>query len=101
MNCEFVDKNPVTLNKLPKNIVFNNEVHGEIKPLQRGSWHACFHAVPSHSPTYGHVLMQGFGDTPEEAFLNAFEATKADLERDLAELKEFRRMVLGRRSPGE
>ena len=95
MNCEFKDKNYVDSSKLPKDIVFNNEAYGEIKPLQSGSWHASFHAVPSHSRTYGHVLFQGFGDTPEGAFLNAFDATKADLERCLAELKEFRRMVLG------
>ena len=81
MNCEFKDKNYVDSSELPKDIVFNNEVHGEIKPLQRGSWHACFHAVPSHSPTYGHVLMQGFGDTPEEAFLNAFEDGMKHLQR--------------------
>ncbi len=95
MNCEFVNKNPVDLNALPKDIVFNGEVYGEIKPSSSGSWHASFHAVPAHVNTYGHVLMQGFGDTPIEAFRDAFMTTKIDLERGLAELNDFRRMIFG------
>lgn len=92
MNCEFIEKDPADPVRKPCDIVLDGKVYGEIKPSKGSPWHASFLAVAGG---YGSALLQGFGDTPEEAFHNAFLRTRLELERHLAEVEECRRLMLG------
>lgn len=96
MNCELIEKEPITPYPKPRDIVLNGKVYGEITPSGASPWGCSWHAHFSAKPGDLHsVLIQGHGDTPEEAFRKAFDTTERDLERQLLEVREARREMLG------
>lgn len=92
MKCELIEKEPAVPQPKPRDIVLNGKIYGEITPGCGAYWHAHFIAIPG---CHSSVLLQGFGDTPEDALRNAFDATRAELERHIAEVEECRREMLG------
>lgn len=78
-------RKPEQSKRLPVDVLVDGKVVGDVKPHGDSRWHAAITLGKSLTS----LLIQGFGETPDEAVFNAVEDGKARLARESDQLAAF------------